>query len=536
MRRGVMMRSKWFAGLLLVLGGCVGEVTDVASHTEGLSVPTSNLTNQSGIATQWWKSALITNRNGFSKVEANISLGDIITDLANTDFASHGDNPGVYGHVMFRTARRQFNEHARAPAAGRLGVVNRNNPWQHVLDLWPAVKGNQASIGNGPFRLLAVVGRLDLAGDFDVRSSHRVTDEVRAIGEGRLIWGLVDDSPGWEGGATPKPYPMTIITEFRLPPLGPRYNVYRRNTQTDIMRSDWQWRTQMQRWGQLWRELSRYGHNSQAYKDLLWDIVSRYATPENLIAIRANVELSRDDDPSNDEFELRGWYRQRAGNILPRRLRDEIFPCLTGSGEFRDFLEQYWVASRADLDMNKFDPTRPTRFGVLGYRIPRHGDSQLAGGTNMPDLLTLFPGHTCPTDATGDRGTLFQMWTSANPPQNTYDINGFNPPFARVRRNDVHGGHPQEDRRHAFAIRTCSGCHGSEAGIFGFHVFPRLAGANSAVSTFVQNNGPHTIEFSHGGNHYNYSAGSDRKDWIDRAADRDPTMVPGESLYRDDRI
>ena len=531
------MRNKLWFGSLVVMVGCVGQVADVASHAESISVPTSNLTDQSGISTQWWKSVVITSRNGFSKVEANISLGDIITGLANMDYAKHGRNPGQYGNDIFRLARKEFNDHKVLPAAQQLGDMNASNPWQHVMSKWPEINPGQATIGDGPFRLLAVVSRLDLAGDMDARSNHSTVDDVRAMGEGRLIWGLVDNDAAWEGGSNPKPYPMAIITEFRLPTLGPSYNVYPAITQADAMSSDWQWRTQMERWGQLWRELSRYGQNSQAYKDLLWDIVFRFAKPENLVAIRANVELSQDNDPSNDEYELREWYRRRDGNILPRRLRDEIYPCLTDSSEFRAFLDQYWVGAKTDLDMEKFDPTDPTPAGVLGYRIPRHGDSTLANGANLPKLLTQFLGHTCPTDSSNlDQGTVFNMWTFANPPKNTYSINGFNPPFARVHENDIIGGHPWENRRHAYAIRTCSGCHGKEAGVFGFHVAPRLAGENSAVSTFVQNNGANAVEFSRKGNNYNYSAGKDRQLWLDRAADRDPTLVQNESLYRDDRI
>ena len=382
---------------------------------------------------------------------------------------------------------------------------------------------------------------MDLAGDFDTRSSHSTIDEVRAMGEGRLIWGLVDNDAAWEGGSNPKPYPMAIITEFRLPTLGPSYNVYPAVTQTDAMSSDWQWRTQMERWGQLWRELSRYSHNSQDYKDLLWDIVFRFAKPENLVAIRANVELSQDSDPSNDEYELREWYRQRDGNMLPRRLREEIYPCphrlervqrhsSTSSGS----------APRPTSTWTSSTPPTPRRPGCSATAFPATVTSTIADLDidNMPDDADAdFPGHTCPTDSStnGEQGTMFDMWTSANPPQNTYSINGFNPPFARVRENDVHGGHPWENRRHAYAIRTCSGCHGKEAGVFGFHVAPRLAGENSALSTFIQGNGS-TVEFSHGGNDYAYSAGKDREVWIDRAADRDPTMVQGETLYQDDRL
>jgi hypothetical protein len=46
-------------------------------------------------------------------------------------------------------------------------------------------------------------------------------------------------------------------------------------------------------------------------------------------------------------------------------------------------------------------------------------------------------------------------------------------------------GIPSEELRHKFSLNTCDGCHGGETATSFFHVFPRSAGRQSQLSTFL---------------------------------------------------
>ena len=49
-------------------------------------------------------------------------------------------------------------------------------------------------------------------------------------------------------------------------------------------------------------------------------------------------------------------------------------------------------------------------------------------------------------------------------------------------------GTNRESKRHAFAIRTCSGCHSQEGATRGFHVTPRLPNQSAKLSAFLTGN------------------------------------------------
>ena len=71
-------------------------------------------------------------------------------------------------------------------------------------------------------------------------------------------------------------------------------------------------------------------------------------------------------------------------------------------------------------------------------------------------------------------------------------------------------------------------------GVFGFHVFPRLSGQESRLSSFMEAGS--AAEFSNGGVSYRYTELSNRKAWLDRASRGDTTMAIFESLYRNDEL
>ena len=68
-----------------------------------------------------------------------------------------------------------------------------------LLASWPRAADGSLDLARAPFRLIAIASRLDLV--------------TSPLGEGRLIYGLVDPATG-------QPGLMTIAFEFALPPLG----------------------------------------------------------------------------------------------------------------------------------------------------------------------------------------------------------------------------------------------------------------------------------------------------------------------------
>jgi hypothetical protein len=111
----------------------------------------------------------------------------------------------------------------------------------------------------------------------------------------------------------------------------------------------------------------------------------------------------------------------------------------------------------------------------------------------------------------------------------------FVPPFARLKKNDVWEigeTTSREQKRHAFAVRTCSGCHGPEAGIFGFHVSPRLQNQDAKLSDFMTG-GAANITTKNGVVSYKYHELKNRKNWLQKALDKNAILF--ESLKRNDR-
>lgn len=88
--------------------------------------------------------------------------------------------------------------------------------------------------------------------------------------------------------------------------------------------------------------------------------------------------------------------------------------------------------------------------------------------------------------------------------------------------------------RHAFAMTTCTGCHSKEAGLFGFHVAPRMPNIPSTLSRFLL--GGSTAVFQSNGVSYSYNELTRRKDFLQRASTKDSTLAPYDGLWRSDRL
>lgn len=516
-----------YGALTVALVGCVasvdGQLTDDGEENadQVTSLAAERLAvdpNVGSIAIKADRSVLVTARQPITWIGDRLPLGILlkrvgraaITEWAPAEGSASKFKLGEIGEWVrnpFDSAEEEFREHEGLPFAQRLGIVHGGNPYQRIQNLWPDL--GSADPQGGPFRLLAVVNRMDLAGDVDERGIIDAAKDPRNFGEARLIFGLVDKD--YEN-TTGKPYPMTFIIEYRLPALDANYNVVDNYDFAGKLFSTQDWRTQMQRWGNAFRQLSAWDPSTDQYRDHLAKLVARFARPDNFVALRANLEIRTN---GNVEYDLREWYMLKdSWTLIPRKPRDEPYAC----GENPDLaklVDYYWDSTKLDLDMARVTPANPRR--VIGYHIPRTmRDMPVSAG----DVLA-----GCPVDGQG-KGILFEM-----PGREAGEEHRVTAPFGRAKENFVwRMPNTTENRRHQFAIRTCTGCHSKEAGVFGFHVLPRLANQKAELSTFLTGG----ATFTHGGKTYNYNELAKRSTYLDRASKADPTLALFEGLYRAD--
>ena len=428
---------------------------------------------------------------------------------------------GAWVAHPFRAARDEFTAHNDSPFQERLGIRDDGNPYQHVLNRWGATElnGPNAMVQGGPFRLLAVVNRMDIAGDKDERGIIDAARQPRNFGEARLVYGLVDPAYERDRG---RPYPMTFIIEYRLPALDAALQPSASYpagmlTGTDLSA----WRVQMQRWAQLWAQLSQWDPENPAeataFRDHLKRIVRLFAVPENFTALRANVAIRRAD--AQPEFELREWYmvRNDQWTLIPRKPRDEPYRCLAAGGDLAALIGHSWDGTQGDLRMDRVNDDR-------GWMVPR----AVNNAPNVSGYTFRDPPRGCNLGG----GVLpFEM-----APNDGGRASRLTAPFGRYRENFVWDVRNRaeapipEAQRHQFAMRTCTGCHSREAGLFGFHIAPRLAGERSRLSSFLTGG----ASFTNAGVTYRYAELAGRTTHLERAAIGDPTLEPYEALYRHD--
>ncbi len=526
------------AALLLTLG-CVED-----SQEENTGYSQAPLSISDDIDTQTVHrraSLLITNADALRGLEFGnrLGFGQLLASLGRSamqEYPSHSlwgnDATPQYNNVddwvesVFRRAAVDFEENRDSPSNGRIriGVIHTaDNPWQRVLELWPELYDQDTDdVGRGPFRLLAVVNRMDLAGDTDPRGNGPAM-LPRPFGEGRLIFGLIDPIAEAAG----KPYPLTFILEYKLPALDSDLDVdldYDYSCHGDnaasCFRSDWE--TVLTRWSQVWRELSAIrdsettGYDTNSFRTQLRQIARAFASPDNFAALRANVQLTNANN--SVEHELRSWYLfQPQWNLIPRRLRNEPYRCASTGTELASIVESFWDSETQDLIMEPF------RFVDDGraYEIPRR----------VIDFPYPSLGLETSTPIAGCETTEYDIYTPVG------DSWANLARVARVQEEDVWTPSgldtpESEAKRHAFAIRTCSGCHSAESGAFGFHVSPRLEGKGSRVSRFLKGG----ATFSRNGATYEYDELGNRKRFLLRAAKAKIEPTDYEGLLRHDLV
>ncbi len=247
-----------------------------------------------------------------------------------------------------------------------------------VITPWLRASGGAVlNLDRAPFRLLAIVNRVDLrtAGNY---------------GEGRFIYGVLDGSGN--------PTPFTVILEYGIPSsLAP----------------------DLKTWATRWQNLANLPVGTENYNRALQTIT--------------------------DSFTMAGANPNKPNGSALNQLRtNEI--ALGSPWELREFR----IAAQGRM---RHRPTQQTP------RQSLNNTQELATFINANESAILNDKHVVPPSMLGGSSLDLGPWTAPG---------------------------VSEDVRAAFATATCIGCHTGETGTRFTHVTPRLRGAESTISTFLE--------------------------------------------------
>lgn len=405
----------------LVLGGCVADETDIqlADAEQAAQLPAAPLVDP--------YRELIYVHN------------DIVGDA---NLASSAGN----GHWSFRWLVEQMTPAGMDPAdfvanwlqdfhatsVNGFGLTDRFGI-DDFLARWPRRPDGKLNLAKAPFRLRAIMNRLDVA------------EQEHDIGEGRFVFAAVDPQFGF-------PLSFTVIFEYNLPKLS-------NNATLQQSRTAW----------------------AKLFHDVAWVKKNGKLVPRD-INILFNQELVK----VTDKFAARGANPSGVnGSALSQVRTNEI--ALANPWSMREFhlqnngtLRIAPVALTPDSIFNVFDQITGERSGDprfdpnTGEELPPRTDrsAELVSFLNANRAAVIAEQHSIPTS--------FLAGESLE-----------NAPFTNWTFDK---GQIDEQLRHQFARNTCNGCHNAEEMQIGgfYHVqpfdgFPATVDGKDRLSDFVKN-------------------------------------------------
>jgi len=355
------------------------------------------------------------------------------------------------------------------PVYAKIGVTKKIVNTFSTAILPPGVY--DPDTGKEPFRLIAVVNRLDLAGDFDTRGGGVLAGAERKwFGEGRLIYTL--DGPTG-------PLPMTISLEYRLPALmtgadgkpvvNPDYDYTEGPADANA------WREGRKLWALEWQSLAAMDPTTTAYYKKLRNLMSRFAygieydatqfgstlLARNHLAMRTGEQVR--DQKTNlltTEFEYREFYLNGTWMLSTRKLRREPAFCANPSPLLVNRLNDEWWNTQMSWRYTLGART-------LDYKLGEVDQLRASCGNKLP--------YGAKDDDSNDVELRAKFARFTPTPPTTI----WRPAFTDA--TDV-----IEQKSHSFAAGTCSGCHGNETGTGGFHIAPAASGASAPLSKFLK--------------------------------------------------
>ena len=349
-------------------------------------------------------------------------------------------------------------------------------PWQEKDGYDPSAgKPWMPNLANAPFRLLAIVNRLDLAGRQITRTLEKAAavakDQMEltifeqgiksqaiplpkgiasvlvpegggggytgnplqlATGEGRFVFAVLDKN------GDPLPGDFTVILEY------PLISPVTAGVSTDEA---------LRQWAMDWHELGKFDSFDEPYLAALEKLTARFSNPGNRTPVSNGMTLRiRTNEKSLGPIrEMREFTVKTGDDIIPAPVAStprEIFnkPKSSEQALLNDFLAGHGAAvvtgkeafpSKFTLTLKGADRKDPTRNPAANL-LP-----VMAGACTVPEQTPAF------------------FWS-----------------FGGIRDNAV---------RREFSMQTCNGCHGGETNTAdGLHVKPRRAGEIAAVSDFLK--------------------------------------------------
>jgi hypothetical protein len=261
------------------------------------------------------------------------------------------------------------------------------NPWQARSGV-----GKPLNLALAPFRLLAIVNRIDLRKE---NAQHIPLD----AGEGRFVFGVVDTNNCSLGGGTT---PFTMIFEFK--------QVASSTTAVDA-------------WAKRWHGLSSFVLGSAAYNNALQQVTDRFSrgiitggtTPFALNQLRTNeIELSA-------PWELREFHITATG-FVEVTVKQTPDPSLNGGS----FLASILNANHVAINAGTF--TLPPVIGthhVLGASAPNFPTVWNAPGIVDPNVRHNFALNTCSGCHNAETGTFGFLHVAPRSPGQTTTLSGF---------------------------------------------------------------------------------------------------------------
>lgn len=153
-----------------------------------------------------------------------------------------------------------------------------------VLDVWPRTAAGKLDLNQSPFRLAAIVNRIDLA--------ENLVYGAGSAGEGRLVFGV------WDRGRQCTMLPFSVIFE---------YGIEKRNC------------VELRDWAQQWVALNTHPINSPAYRAALEAITQQFvkagAAPTKPNGSALN-QIRTNENALDPLWELREFVIDRASHLL----------------------------------------------------------------------------------------------------------------------------------------------------------------------------------------------------------------------------
>jgi len=260
------------------------------------------------------------------------------------------------------------------------------NPWPKVpVFPWFPWGPKQLDMTKAPFRLLAIVNRVDLR--------QNLVYGGGSAGEARFIFEAIDRSPDANGAIQCKPMPFTVIFEYGI----------HKNSCSEV-----------KAWGKQWYDLRALAPSTTAYRDALETITEQFvpagSNPAQLPNHNALSQLRTNERAIGRPWELREFTLASSGSLVSGTVKREPDMSFHDTDKLVDWINNNAIAVAAGTHSVPDVFPDGTRF--LGARAPIPNDNTSFFWDRGRDITTAnarqqFSLGTCSGCHTGETKTVF---------------------------------------------------------------------------------------------------------------------------------